>query len=94
MCIRDSEHGVDLYNYMHELQPGVLMSNRVGSAYNGEIYLPTWFPVEDERRVGDYAVLEVDLPRFNRDLPWEYTKPGMSVVTAGHPDPGVIPIRG
>ena len=70
------EHGVDLYNYMHELQPGVLMSNRVGSAYNGEIYLPTWFPVEDERRVGDYAVLEVDLPRFNRDLPWEYTKPG------------------
>ena len=70
------EHGVDLYNYMHELQPGVLMSNRVGSAYNGEIYLPTWFPVEDERRVGDYAVLEVDMPRFNRDLPWEYTKPG------------------
>jgi alpha-L-fucosidase len=69
------EHGADLYNYMHELQPGVLMNNRVGSAYNGDVYLPTWFPVEDERRVGDYAVLEVDMPRFNRDLPWEYTRP-------------------
>lgn len=68
------ERGIDLFNYMRELQPNVLMSHRVGTAYNDSVYLPTWFPNEKER-VGDYAVLEVDMPKFNRDIPWEYTRP-------------------
>lgn len=68
------ERGVDLFNYMRQIQPDVLMSHRVGTAYNDSVYLPTWFPVEKDR-VGDYAVLEVDMPRFNRDIPWEYTRP-------------------
>lgn len=68
------ERGVDLYDYMRALQPDTLMDHRVGSAYNGNVYMPTWFPV-DKGRVGDYAVLEVDMPRFNRDIPWEYTTP-------------------
>jgi alpha-L-fucosidase len=68
------ERGVDLCNYLRALQPDTLMDHRVGSAYNGKVYMPTWFPV-DKGRVGDYAVLEVDMPRFNRDVPWEYTTP-------------------
>lgn len=68
------ERGVDLCNYLRALQPDTLMDHRVGSAYNGNVYMPTWFPV-DKGRVGDYAVLEVDMPRFNRDVPWEYTTP-------------------
>jgi alpha-L-fucosidase len=68
------ERGVDLCNYLRSLQPDTLMDHRVGSAYNGKVYMPTWFPV-DKGRVGDYAVLEVDMPRFNRDVPWEYTTP-------------------
>ena len=68
------ERGLDLYRYMRTLQPDVLMDHRIGAAYNGNVYMPTWFPVE-KGRVGDYAVLEVDMPRFNRDIPWEYTTP-------------------
>ncbi len=68
------EHGTDLFNYMRDLQPDVLMSHRVGTAYNDSVYLPTWFP-DEKNRVGDYAVLEADMPRFNRDIPWEYTRP-------------------
>jgi len=69
------ERGRDLYDYVRGLQPDVLMDHRVGGAYNGKVYLPTWFPQDEGRRVGDYAVLEVDMPRFNRDVPWEYTTP-------------------
>lgn len=68
------ERGIDLFNYMRQIQPDVLMSHRVGTAYNDSVYLPTWFP-DEKQRVGDYAVLEVDMPRFNRDIPWEYTRP-------------------
>lgn len=69
-----TERGSDLYQYVRKLQPDVLMSHRVGGAYRDSIYLPTWFP-DEKNRVGDYAVLEVDMPRFNRDIPWEYTYP-------------------
>jgi len=67
-------HGQELYAYLRDLQPGGLFSNRIGCAFNGDVYMPTWFASE-EKSAGDYAVLEVDTPRFNRDVPWEYTKP-------------------
>jgi alpha-L-fucosidase len=66
--------GADLYAYMRKLQSDVLMDNRVGCAYNGAVYEPTWFASE-RNEAGDYAVLETDMPRFNRDIPWEFTKP-------------------
>jgi alpha-L-fucosidase len=68
------ERGVDLLNYMRSLQPDTLTDQRVGCAYNGRVYMPTWFPTDD-KYVGDFAVLEVDLPRFDRRIPWEYTTP-------------------
>ena len=70
------ERGLDLYNYMQQLQPGVLTTNRVGTSFNGEVYLlSTWHP-DKERRVGDYNSAEMGLPRFSRELPWEYTQAG------------------
>src|SRR3546814_5894533 len=68
------ERGVDLLKYMLMLQRDTIVDHRVGCAYNGRVYLPTWFPT-DKDYVGDFAVLEVDMPRFNRDIPWEYTTP-------------------
>jgi alpha-L-fucosidase len=68
------ERGVDLLKFMRSLQADTLVDQRVGCAYNGPVYMPTWFPT-DVNYVGDYAVLEVDLPRFNRTIPWEYTTP-------------------
>ena len=68
------ERGVDLLKYMRSLQADTLTDQRVGGAFNNNIYMPTWFPT-DKKHVGDYAVLEVDMPRFNRDIPWEYTTP-------------------
>jgi alpha-L-fucosidase len=59
---------------MRSLQADTLMDQRVGCAYNGRVYMPTWFPT-DRKYVGDFAVLEVDMPRFNRNIPWEYTTP-------------------
>jgi alpha-L-fucosidase len=68
------QRGIDLLKYMRLLQPDTIVDHRVGCAYNGRVYLPTWFP-RDRDYVGDFAVLEVDMPRFNRDIPWEYTTP-------------------
>ncbi len=36
--------------------------------------MPTWFASEEDS-AGDYSVLEVGMPRFDRDMPWEYTQP-------------------
>jgi len=68
------ERGVDLLKYIRSLQADTLADQRVGGAYNGRVYMPTWFPT-DRKYVGDFAVLEVDTPRFNRTIPWEYTTP-------------------
>jgi len=68
------QRGRDLYAYMRELQPGGLFGNRIGCAFSGNCYVPTWFASE-EKSAGDYAVLEVNMPRFNRDIPWEFTRP-------------------
>jgi alpha-L-fucosidase len=68
------ERGIDLLQYMRRLQPDSITDQRVGCAYNGRVYIPTWFAT-DKDYVGDFAVLEVDMPRFNRDIPWEFTTP-------------------
>jgi alpha-L-fucosidase len=80
------ERGVDLLKYMRSLQPDTLVDQRIGCAYNGRVYMPTWFPT-DVKYVGDYGVLEVDLPRFNRKIPWEYTRPANGRSYAWTPGP-------
>ena len=80
------ERGVDLLKFIRSFQPETLADQRVGCAYNGSVYMPTWFPT-DTRYVGDYAVLEVDLPRFNRKIPWEYTTPANGRSYAWTPGP-------
>jgi alpha-L-fucosidase len=84
------ERGVDLLKYMRILQPDTLADQRVGGAYNGRVYMPTWFPT-DKDYVGDFAVLEVDMPRFNRDIPWEYTTPANGRSYAWTPGPYLEP---
>ncbi len=69
-----TERGKDLVNYMHELQPDALLNQRIEAAYNDSVYIPTWF-TSDKKRLTDFAVLELDMPRFNRDIAWEYTQP-------------------
>jgi alpha-L-fucosidase len=80
------ERGVDLLEYMRSLQADTLSNHRVGCAYNGRVYMPTWFPT-DVRHVGDFAVLEVELPQFNRRIPWEYTTPANGRSYAWTPGP-------
>lgn len=80
------EHGVDLLKYLRSLQPDTLANQRVGGAFNKSVYMPTWFPT-DVKYVGDFAVLEVDLPRFERRLPWEYTTPANGRSYAWTPGP-------
>lgn len=80
------EHGVDLLKYMRSLQADTLTNQRVACAYNGRVYMPTWFPT-DKNYVGDFAVLEVDMPRFNRNIPWEYTTPANGRSYAWTPGP-------
>jgi alpha-L-fucosidase len=80
------ERGVDLLKYLRLLQPDTLADQRIGCAYNGRVYMPTWFPT-DVKHVGDYAVLEVDLPRFNRKIPWEFTTPANGRSYAWTPGP-------
>lgn len=84
------ERGVDLLKYMRSLQRDALADQRVGCAYNGRVYMPTWFPTE-VKYVGDFAVLEVDLPRFDRRIPWEYTTPANGRSYAWTPGPYLDP---
>lgn len=64
----------EIYAHLRELQPKGLFSNRIGSAFHRYTYAVTWFASEKES-FGDYAVNEVVMPRFNRKIPWEFTKP-------------------
>lgn len=80
------ERGVDLLKYMRSLQPDTLCNQRIGGAFNKNVYVPTWFPTE-QGYVGDYAVLEVDMPRFNREIPWEYTNPANNRSYSWSPGP-------
>ena len=65
------ERGTRLYAYMRSLQPDVLVNNRVDTCYDRGLDNPTWF-VTEGKSAGDYAVSEISIPRFNRDVPFEY----------------------
>lgn len=73
------QYGTELYAYLRMLQPDVLASNRVDTPFGRGLDNPTWF-VSEEGSAGDYAVSEIAIPRFNRDIPWEYCQ------AAGKPD--------
>ncbi len=73
------KYGTDLYAHLRGIQPDVLISNRVDTPFARGLDNPTWFASEKES-AGDYAVSEIAIPRFNRDIPWEYCQ------AAGKPD--------
>jgi alpha-L-fucosidase len=66
-------HVTDLYAYMRSLQSDVLVSNRVDSPNDRGLYNPTWF-VTENKSAGDYALSEISIPRFNREIAWEYCR--------------------
>jgi alpha-L-fucosidase len=72
-------YGTELYAFLRSLQPDVLTSNRVDTPFGRGLDYPTWF-VTEAKSAGDYAVSEIAMPRFNRDIPWEYCQ------AAGKPD--------
>jgi alpha-L-fucosidase len=53
----NKDRGMDLLNYVHQLQPDVIVNDRVGHGRDGTL--------------GDYATPEQSVGRFNRDQPWE-----------------------
>ena len=65
--------GADLYAYMRTLQPDALLSHRIDTCYDRGLDNPTWF-VTDGKSAGDYAQSEISVPRFNRDIAWEYCR--------------------
>lgn len=65
--------GSDLYAYMRTLQPDALLSHRIDTCYDRGLDNPTWF-VTDGKSAGDYAQSEISVPRFNRDIAWEYCR--------------------
>lgn len=72
-------YGTELYAFLRDVQPDVLVSNRVDTPFGRGLDYPTWF-VSEQESAGDYAVSEIALPRFNREIPWEYCQ------AAGRPD--------
>lgn len=65
--------GSDFYAYMRSLQSDVLLSHRIDTCYDRGLDNPTWF-VTEGKMAGDYAQSEISIPRFNRDIPWEYCR--------------------
>ncbi|MHB0956361.1 MAG: alpha-L-fucosidase [Pirellulaceae bacterium] len=65
--------GSDLYAYMRGLQPDVLLSHRIDTCYDRGLDNPTWFVTEGQM-AGDYAQSEISVPRFKRDIAWEYCR--------------------
>ena len=65
--------GSDLYAYMRSLQPDLLLSHRIDTCYDRGLDNPTWF-VTKGKMAGDYAQSEISIPRFTRDIPWEYCR--------------------
>lgn len=66
-------HGTELYAYLRSIQPNVLTSNRVDTPFDRGLDNPTWF-VTEKKSAGDFAVTEIAIPRFNREIPWEYCR--------------------
>jgi alpha-L-fucosidase len=58
------ERGVDLYNYLRQLQPGLIVNNRVGSCAD---------PLPGQVRPGDYQTPEQTIPPngFGPGVDWE-----------------------
>jgi alpha-L-fucosidase len=65
--------GSDLYAYLRSLQPDVLLSHRIDTCYDRGLDNPTWF-VTEGKMAGDYVQSEISIPRFNRDIAWEYCR--------------------
>jgi alpha-L-fucosidase len=65
------DRGTHLYAYMRSLQSNVLVNNRVDTCYDRGLDNPTWF-VSEQNSAGDYAVSEIAMPRFDRNIPWEH----------------------
>ena len=59
------ERGVDLYKYVKELQPDIIVNNRVDKGRRGMA------GVTAEGFAGDYDTPEQEIGAFNRDQPWE-----------------------
>ena len=61
------ERGVDLYNYVRSLQPGIIVNNRVGKGRSGMAGM------DKGQGVGDYGTPEQEIPAtgFGPDVTWE-----------------------
>jgi alpha-L-fucosidase len=62
------ERGVDLYNYVRQLQPDIIVNNRVGKGRAGMSGMD-----KGEKRVGDYGTPEQEIPAtgFGPGVYWE-----------------------
>jgi len=62
------ERGVDLYNYVRGLQPGIIVNNRVGKARSGMEGMD-----QGKERIGDYGTPEQQIPAtgFGAGVDWE-----------------------
>ena len=61
------ERGWDLYRYVHSLQPGILVNNRVGKGRKGM----QGTNKTDRQYAGDFSTPEQEIGQFNNDVPWE-----------------------
>ena len=62
------ERGADLYQYVRDLQPKIIVNNRVGKARTGMAGMD-----QGEKRVGDYGTPEQEIPPtgFGAGVDWE-----------------------
>ena len=62
------ERGEDLYKYVRDLQPKIIVNNRVGKARTGMAGMD-----QGEKRVGDYGTPEQEIPAtgFGAGVDWE-----------------------
>ncbi len=60
------ERGTDLYKYLRDLQPSLIINNRIGKTRDGMQGMD-----KNGVAIGDYGTPEQMLGKFNRDTPWE-----------------------
>jgi alpha-L-fucosidase len=65
---RTDEQSAELENLTRELQPAIVMNNRVGH-WDGHSIAHNWWI----DKFGDYDSSEMGLGHFNMETPWEYT---------------------
>jgi len=61
------ERGADLYKFVRDLQPDILVNNRVGKAREGIAGTSS----QTDKNPGDYDTPEQQVGRFTKDRPWE-----------------------